>query len=158
MLFRSLWLATDTAYKQSVEVLARKRAYVQNKVRTEDLPDFSKESASSEIGNRQELRLDKPALENRLREWSGIFKDFPEIQNSDVRLTVRLVHRYIVNSEGTRLLLPQFLVSLEARAAVQSPDGMRTTQLAPFYTKSLDQLPPAQEISQAIRQIGRAHV
>src|SRR5262249_17479125 len=39
----SLWLATDAAYKSSVEVLARKRAYVKNKVQEEQPPDFSKE-------------------------------------------------------------------------------------------------------------------
>src|SRR5262249_36217707 len=39
----SLWLATDSAYKQAVEQLARKRAFVQNKIQEEKIPDFSKE-------------------------------------------------------------------------------------------------------------------
>src|SRR5215510_9720523 len=31
----TLWLATDAAYKQAIEQLARKRAFVQNKIRSE---------------------------------------------------------------------------------------------------------------------------
>ena len=40
---RQIWLVTDAAYKQAVEALAKKRAALQNKTRTDELPDFSKE-------------------------------------------------------------------------------------------------------------------
>ncbi|HYR43738.1 MAG TPA: hypothetical protein VER98_11980, partial [Terriglobia bacterium] len=44
-----LWLTTDAAYKQSVEQLARKRAFVQNKIRAEQIPDFSQENAVTSV-------------------------------------------------------------------------------------------------------------
>jgi hypothetical protein len=149
----AFWLATDAAYKQAVEVLARKRAYVQNKIRNESIPDFSQEGPTRAVSPKQTLNFDKAALEKQIREWSSIFKEFPDIQTSDVRLMARLVHRYLVNSEGTRTLQPGVLVSLEARASVQAEDGMRIAHSVPFYARSLDQLPPAAEITQAIRQL-----
>ena len=150
---RAFWLATDAAYKQSVEMLARKRAYVENKIRNEEIPDFSQEGPTRSIGAKRTLTLDKPAIERQIREWSRIFRDFPDIQTSDVRFMARLTHRYLVNSEGTHTLQPAVLVTLEARGSVQAADGMRITHSVPFYARSLDQMPPNQEVAQAIRQL-----
>ena len=150
---RAFWLATDAAYKQSVEVLARKRAYVENKIRNEEIPDFSQEAATRAIAPSRTLTFDKTLMEKQLREWSRIFRDFPDIQTSDVRLMARLTHRYLVNSEGTHTMQPAVLVSLEARGSVQASDGMRITHSVPFYTRSLDQLPPPHEIAAAIRKL-----
>ena len=76
----SLWLATDAAYKQSVEQLARKRAFVQNKVRDEQIPDFSMENAVTSVGSPLHLEFDKTVWEKQLREWSSMFREFPSIQ------------------------------------------------------------------------------
>src|SRR5437867_11086875 len=74
----ALWLATDAAYKQSVEQLARKRAFVQNKVRGDQIPDFSKETPVTVVTPRRGLQMDKGRWEKQVREWSAVFKNFPE--------------------------------------------------------------------------------
>jgi len=150
---RDLWLTTDAAYKQAVEQLARKRAFVQNKVEEEKVPDFSREQAAATLAPRQQLQIDQARWEKQLREWSNIFRQFPAVQESSVTLRVQLTHKYLLNSEGTKTRQPAPLVSLEARAATQAPDGMRLRHSIPFYARSLDQLPPAQEIARAIRQM-----
>src|SRR5262245_5807021 len=73
---RALWLATDASYKQAVEQLARKRAFVQNKIRGDQIPDFSKEQAVTVVRDRRKFEVDKSRWETRLREWSGLFKQF----------------------------------------------------------------------------------
>jgi TldD protein len=148
-----LWLATDAAYKQSVEQLARKRAFVQNKVRAEQIPDFSMESAYTAVGARGKLEIDKTRWEKQVREWSAIFKEFPEVQQSDVEFEAQIMHRYLVNSEGTRTLQPSMLISVAIQAATEAPDGMRLRHWIPFNANSLDQLPTAEEISKSIRQM-----
>src|SRR4051812_5513962 len=60
------WLATDAAYKQSVEVLARKRAFVENKIQNEPLPDFSHEHPTQVVGERGKLEFDHAAMEKQL--------------------------------------------------------------------------------------------
>lgn len=149
----SLWLATDAAYKQSVEQLARKRAFVQNKVRGDQIPDFSKEKAVTVVETRRDLQIDKSRWEKQVREWSGIFREFSQIEDSSVILQLQLTHRYLVNSEGTRTLQPSTLVSLEIEAGTEAMDGMRLRHWIPFNVSSMDELPAVQEISKAIRQM-----
>ena len=149
----ALWLATDAAYKQSVEQLARKLAFVQNKVRAEQIPDFSKESPVTAIGSRRELQVDKAYWEKQLREWSAIFKEFPEIQQSAVSLRALLTHRYLVNSEGTRTIQPSMIVALEIGASTEAPDGMGLNHSIPFNAGSFDELPSSQIIASSIRQL-----
>ena len=116
----ALWLTTDSAYKQSVEQLARKRAFVQNKVRGDQIPDFSKENAVTAVDARRGLQVDKARWEKQVREWSAIFRDFPEIQESNVVLEAQVTHRYLVNSEGTRTLQPSMLVTIEVDAGTEA--------------------------------------
>ncbi len=150
----TLWLGTDSAYKQSVELLARKRAFIQNKIQEVQPPDFSKEGATQSISSSARgLDFDKAGMETRLREWSRIFREFPEIQTSNVRVIARLTHRYIVNNEGTATLQPTMIVSLEVSAGTQSSDGMRLSHTLPFNVRSVDQLPAAESIAQSIRQL-----
>jgi TldD protein len=149
----SLWLATDAAYKQSVEQLARKRAFVENKTRSEQIPDFSKENPVTAIGMRQMLDFDKMRWEKQIREWSAIFREYPSIQRSSVILEAQVTHRYLVNSEGTRTFQPSMLISIEVEAITEAPDGMRLRHWIPFNVSGFEQLPPQEEISKSIRQM-----
>ena len=148
-----LWLATDAAYKQSVEQLARKRAFIENKIKGEQIPDFSKEMAVTAIEPSEMLDLDKRRWEKQVRDWSAIFREFPSIENSSVMLEALVTHRYLANSEGTRTLQPSMLVSVEIEAATEATDGMRLRHWVPFNVSSFDQLPTSDEISKSIRQM-----
>jgi predicted Zn-dependent protease len=150
---RSLWLATDNAYKQAVEQLARKRAFIQNKTREEQIPDFSKEGPVTAVTAGNRLKVDQALWEKQVREWSAIFKQFPEIERSSVAIRALMTHKYIVNNEGTRTAQPSLVVSIEADAGVQSADGMRVGHSIPFNARSFDKLPSAQEIVAAIWQL-----
>jgi predicted Zn-dependent protease len=149
----ALWLSTDAAYKQAVEQIARKRAFVQNKVQEEKIPDFSKETSLTAIGGKRTLTFDQARWEKSLRDWSAIFKSFPDIEQSGVTLNARLTHRYIVNSEGTRTMQPALIVSLRAGGAVQASDGMLMTHSVPFNSTGFDQLPPSETIAATIKQL-----
>lgn len=149
----SLWLSTDAAYKQAVEMLARKRAFLQNKTRENEAPDFSKEEPSIYIRDRQNLRFKADEYQQRLREWSRIFRSYPEIQKSRVAMVARLTHRYLVNSEGTRNLIPVLLLMIEVEAITQAADGMQIAQSIPFYARSFDDLPSAKDVENAIRRM-----
>jgi predicted Zn-dependent protease len=147
----ALWLSTDAAYKQSIEQLARKRAFVQNKIQDEQIPDFSLERPATAISQPLTINVDDARWKKAVREWSAIFREFPKIQMSNVSLQIRLMHRYLVNNEGTRTLQPSVLVALEASAGMQAPDGLPIAHTLPFYARSLDQLPSHEAFTQSIR-------
>jgi predicted Zn-dependent protease len=149
----ALWLVTDAAYKQAIEQFARKRAFVQNKTRGEQIPDFSKEEPVFAIGARRGLDIDKDRWEKEVRGWAAIFKDFPEVAESSVIFEAQLTHRYLINSEGTRTFQPSMLVSVEVDAGTEAADGMRLRHWVPFNAGSSDELPSSQEITKAIRQM-----
>jgi predicted Zn-dependent protease len=149
----ALWLVTDASYKQAVEQLARKRAFVQNKIRGDQIPDFSKEEPVTVFRDRRSQDIDKHRWEKQVREWSGLFKEFPEIGESSITLEAQLTHRYLVNSEGTSTLQPTMLVSVEIDAGTEAADGMRLRHWIPLNAGSFDQLQPAQDITKAVRQM-----
>jgi len=101
------------------------------------------------------MQLDRAKVENQLREWSKIFRDFPAVQTSSVSYHARLNHRYIANSEGSRSLEPQLLIALQANAATQAADGMTITMSLPFSARTFEEMPSTQEVGNAIRQMAK---
>src|SRR5262245_27829286 len=78
----TLWLATDASYKAAVETIAQKRAAIQNRTQEEPVPDFSKEASNISVGERRRLEFDRSKIEGQLRQWSQIFREFPNVRSS----------------------------------------------------------------------------
>ena len=151
----TLWLATDAAYKSAVEVIAQKRAAIQNRTQEEPVPDFTKEPPTVSAGEKRKLEIDRPKIESQLRQWSQIFREFPAVQSSSVSIRARMNHRYIVNSEGTRTMEPELLVILQAGASAQAADGMVISNSVPVYVRDISDLPSADAYASAIRQMAK---
>jgi TldD protein len=150
-----IWLATDAAYRQAVEQLTRKRAFLKNRVSVEDekISDFSREEPTEALAPRRAVQLDQARWEGLVREWSALFREFPAVKQSGVAFQLQLTHKYLVNSEGTRVRRPGLLVTLEAYGMAQAADGMWVSHSVPFYALDLDKLPAPQEVSAAIRRM-----
>ncbi|MFN7931164.1 MAG: metallopeptidase TldD-related protein [Blastocatellia bacterium] len=148
-----MWLATDAAYRGAVEQIARKRAFLKNRIEDEKIPDFSQEEATTLILPKQTLNIDQKQWETYIRDLSLLFRQFPVIKQSSVNFQAQLVHRYLLNSEGTRIRRPMIMLSVEAAAAAQTADGMWVNLATPFYATSLEQLPSMAEATKAIKQM-----
>jgi len=151
----TLWLATDASYKQAIEVIAQKRAAVQNRTQEDRVADFSKEAANVSVAERRRLEYDRAKIETQLRQWSQLFREFPNIQSSNVTLRARLNHRYVVNNEGTRTMAPELLIILQASATAQANDGMVVSNSVPVYVREFSDLPSTDAYSTAIRQMAK---
>lgn len=148
-----LWLATDSAYRAAVEQIARKRAFLKNRVDEEKIPDFSKEAATNLILPKPDFNFDQKQLEKTVRDLSALFRQYPIIKQSAVNLQAQLVNRYLVNSEGTRIRRPFVMITLEAQASAQAADGMWVGLSTPFYATSFDQLPSMEVMTKSIQQM-----
>ncbi len=151
-----IWLATDAAYKVAIEQFARKQAFVQNKQDDAPTPDFSRETANVSV-NQTNLNtdFDDAEWERRVSEMSGVFREFPEIQDSIVQMRVRFKTEYLVNSEGTRLREPSTIISLETRAAAQVSDGARVQNFVPFRVVKFDDLPSHADALKSVREMAQ---
>lgn len=148
-----LWLTTDKTYKEALEQLAGKNAYLKNQAQTEEIPDFSKEESVRKILPRKTLKIDREKWEKTIKKLSTIFRQFPALHESHVEMRIILNHRYFVNSEGTVVRQPETLVSLAAHAATQASDGMKLKHYIPFYAPGIDGLPGEEQLTAGIKNM-----
>jgi len=127
-----IWLVTDGAYKQALEQLAEKRSFIKTKIQPEEIPDFSREEVTTFMGPKVKAEFDRKQWEETISRLSSIFRQFPAIYDSSVRLNIKFANRYFINSEGSRLRQPVTLVSLYSRAFTQASDGMMLRHFVPF--------------------------
>ncbi len=79
-----LWLATDSAFKGSLQSIARKRAALRNVTVSDELPDFAPVRPFVEIDDYHPVKFDAKAWEDRTRRISAVFSDLPNLRDSDV--------------------------------------------------------------------------
>ncbi|MGB9233769.1 MAG: hypothetical protein WCC04_05090 [Terriglobales bacterium] len=96
---RDLWLATDNQYKKALEDLSAKRAALETRQHTDDVPDFSKEASASESEAPEKNQPSLDELKALAREISAVFMKMPDIYNSSVDLEYRNDYTRYINSE-----------------------------------------------------------
>jgi predicted Zn-dependent protease len=152
---RSIWLITDRAYKQALEELADKKSFIKNQVQVENIPDFSREKSTRLLAPRK--TADFKALQKKwapiVKKLSGIFREFPNILDSNVQMEVQLDHKYYINSEGTLVRQPNRMVNLVALGTTLAPDGMKLTHFIPFYAVDIEEMPSENELVAAVRNM-----
>lgn len=137
---RQIWLATDAAYKKVVQDLARKRAALENKTRSDDSPDFSREEQVISHEQPGSVDLDSKKAEVLVRALSGLFRGTPEVLQSSVEVDASLEYTRYLNSEGTEYTRSTPFAGLIARALTQAPDGMLLRDEVAASVRSLDAL------------------
>jgi len=150
---RILWLNTDSAYKEAVENLAGKKAFLKNQTQNEEIPDFSKEESVQKISPAAQFSYDIPKLEKMVKELSFLFRKYPSINKSSVKLSVLLSNKYYVNSENTVFCQPVPMISLTVTASTQAADGMKLKHYLPIYAAKIEDLPNQQDLTASIQRI-----
>ena len=153
---RKIWLATDGAYKKALEDIARKRATLQNKTRTEEIPDFSREKPTTEVEEMAPAVLELDELDQRVRQLSDLFRAMPDIYTSRVRLNGANTSVRYLNSEGSSFSRTSSSLTFTAVAATQAPDGMPLEDFVAVYARSPEDLPSDDELGRADQCHGRA--
>lgn len=151
-----LWLLLDQDYKQSVEILSRKEAFLRAKTEDEDrADDFSPASPTIELEPIKRLDFSSAKWEPRIVELSDRFRRYPKIQNSNVSLVAGDSVVWLVNSEGTRLRTSDTGLMIEISAELQAPDGMPLSDSRSYLAETEDQLPDMDRIRADIDEMAR---
>ncbi len=150
---RQIWLATDQAYKNAVQQLSAKRAYLQNRNRTQQIPDFTREEPSTGSEIAQTEKLDGAAAEALVRGLSGLFRQMPEIWNSQAQLGASVTDVRYLNSEGSWFRRVRPWVSLGVIAYTQAPNGMPLDDFVSAYGHKLSDLPSQAELEARVREM-----
>ena len=151
---RQIWLATDGAYKKALEDLSKKRAALQHKTRTEEIPDFARATPANSTDTFPVLELGLADAEKLVRELSALFRAMPDVFRSEVSFSAQNITSRYLNSEGATFGRSAPLVSLAARAETQASDGMSLADGFAFYGRSLADLPSKDNVAGRIRAMG----
>jgi predicted Zn-dependent protease len=152
---RQMWLATDATYKRAVEDLSRKKAGLQNKVDTDETPDFTKETPVQIAMDAPVVHADRAQWETMARNISGLFRQMPDIYTSSVSFSATNSYVRYMNSEGTSYTRREPKVTFLARAATQATDGTPLDDQVWLYARSMEGLPSAEELASRVRLMGQ---
>jgi hypothetical protein len=151
---RQLWLATDSAYKQALENLSRKRAALQNKTSTEGVSDFSQEQPGTFAEAQGPAKIDVPLLEAMARSLSGAFKDSPTIFTDSAHMVVDQLYTRYINSEGTGFTRNTPTAGLVVLAGTQAADGALLKDFVAAHGHTIDELPRELDLEVRVREMG----
>lgn len=164
---RVLWLATDRMYKSAAQTFLQVKTSTQVRAAEEDeSPDFTQEKPQVSLGAVQTApRFDEKTWENRIRNLSAIFNQYPDIETSTVVLEVETPTHYFVSSEGSKIVTSQPLIRVLALGNTRADDGMELARSETFDASSFDKLASdevmaakIQKIAQDLRQLKAAPV
>ena len=135
------WLATDSQYKKALEDISAKRAALQMRQHTDDVPDFSKEPPTKQM-EPPEKNQAGDELKTLARDISAVFKSAPEIYGSSVTIEYRNYYTRYINSEGSSFTRAQPLFKLQISARTQASDGLPISDSIELYGRTMADLPP----------------
>jgi predicted Zn-dependent protease len=152
---RKVWVETDRTYKLAARRFVEIKSNDEVKVKAADSsPDFSSEPPAV-------YQEPPPALANideewaqRARKWSAELSDYPDVLYSSINLSAQRISKYMVSTEGTRLLHGRNFVSLSIVARGKATDGMDLTAMQDFQAADLAHLPSPAEIEAAAKKAG----
>jgi TldD protein len=145
---RTLWYATNRGYGKALDSLLKVKTEQQVRAKEEDVSaDFSTEKAETEtLPAAPKLEIERGAWETRLREISGIFKQYPDIYYDNVGLEASNDTTYFVSSEGARVESPSHVARLVIVARTRAADGMDLFRVETFEADALGNLPAQKEV------------
>ncbi len=157
-LARSLWLATNTGYGNALDNYLRVKTEAQVRAKEEDTsPDFSQQAPQTHIGAvAPPVVVDRAAWEQRVRELSRIFREYPDVYQNMVLLTVQNETDYFASSEGSRIVTPHLQARLVVVAVTRADDGMDLFRDQTFEAETVDGLPTQAELEAAMRELGKS--
>jgi hypothetical protein len=152
---RQLWLATDSVYKKAVEDLSKKRASLQNRTRTDESDDFSKEAPVTSSQELPAAKVDLPKWETEARTLSALFRQMPAIHTSNVTFGATNSYTRFLTSEGTSYTRREPSVTFNVNAATQASDGAMLDDFVWFHGRSVAEIPSQEELASRIRGLGK---
>jgi len=152
---RRLWLETDRTYRLAARRLIEIKSDQQVQVQPgQDSDDFSSEPPA--VSSEPPPALEPLAAEwaSRLRKWSGDLGNVPGVLNSGIAVAVERETKYMVSTEGTKLLHGRTFANISISARGKAADGMDVSASEDFQGAELDRMPKPEAMEAAVKRVG----
>ena len=144
----AVWRATDDAYRQAQKRLLKVRANLAVKVESEDAsPDFSSSPVTQDAYPPHVIAVDVEDWRSRLARVSAQALEHADVHESNVSLDAVAATRVILNSEGTRLILPRSVYVLTLSVNTTAEDGAAPQVYESILAARPDELPDEDALS-----------
>jgi predicted Zn-dependent protease len=90
----------------------------------------------------------------RLRKWSAMLANNPGMLSSNVALVVERESKYLVSTEGTKLLHGRTFANISISARGKASDGMDVASMEDFQGSDIDRLAKPEAIEAAVNKVG----
>ena len=155
----AIWMETDRKYKSAVERLIQIKANQTIKVEEEDKSaDLSRETPQTAILPTVSISFtaqQRAEWEKKIKEWSALLNQYPEILESSVMLSAEGVNKYHVSTEGAMLQHGNTHSRITINARTKAEDGMELYRYETFDAMTPDRLPKAEIIIAAIQKMAK---
>jgi predicted Zn-dependent protease len=163
-LARSLWYATNLGYGKALNSLLQVKTEQQVRAKEEDTSaDFSSEKPVQELVPADpKFTPDAPLLpsrvewEARLRELSGLFKQFPDVFYNDASLQASNEEDYFVSSDGSKVSTPSHVARVVIVGRTRAVDGMDLYRVETFEADELGRLPDQKTLVEKTLAMGKS--
>jgi predicted Zn-dependent protease len=147
---RSLWYATNRGYARALDGYLKVKTEQQVRAKEEDTSaDFSVEKPQVDLlPPAPALVVDRAAWEQRLREISKLFAQFPDVYADQVEFQASSETDYFVSSEGARVDTPSNVARIVIVARTRAADGMDLFRVETFEADSAAHLPDLKSLTE----------
>lgn len=150
----ALWLLTDNRYKAALSQLLKKKS--ENVYVVEDPkrpPSFSREKPVQYLQKPVAFAFDHDRWARLARELSARFKAYPELFDSEVKVTADKFKRLLVSTEGTRMATEVTMFGLHVTAVARADDGQLLDDSRNWYAPTEAGLPDEKTLDAATTRL-----
>lgn len=140
-----LWRATDNAYKAAAQALTAKQTMLKQYSIEQNVDDFAKTEPVTSVGPLAKLQFDRSATVQMLKEASGLYRGYPDLQSCDTMARFQSVNRYFMSSEGTVVRSGYSTYQVLVNGSEQAADGMRLDRNNGYTVADAKELPSEKE-------------
>ncbi len=153
---QDLWLATDQAYKEALDQISRKRAFLRSLTKPPEIADFSKiDEPVKMLDPHAEPDWTTRNWDEEARTASGVFRGFPSLYGTHVNYYMVYATYYLMTSEGTEIRTTRSFAAIEAGIDTQADDGMGLDNYYSFYAATPAQLPDANTVRTSLGNVAQ---
>jgi predicted Zn-dependent protease len=154
---QSLWLETDMQYKKAIDRFSKVKANVAVKIESEDKAvDYSVSKIVNYIElavNPDDIIFNRSQWEERVKKYSKLFLNDPDIFNSTVAVSYTIRRKYFVSSDGSKIAENEINIRIFVEGTIQAKDGMDLPLYRSYYAFKPEELPSDELLTKDVQAL-----
>lgn len=152
-----MWNRTNVLYRNAIQKLETIKSDEKVRLGNEDKSDdYTSVSPVKHIETElkfSEVKFDSLEWEKRIKEYSAVFKEYPEILYASAQYSFQTIRKYYVSSEGTEIVQNERYARLYVSGQVMADDGMRLPLSLSYFAFTPDGLTDHETVLKDSREL-----